>query len=74
MATRDQVINKLKEAGYAFKRDAWRVGIFKKVGGTHRIEVPKRDILSEEWVRSAFRQAGMPKEEIDEFLRHCRPS
>jgi hypothetical protein len=74
MATREQVINKLRAAGYRFKRDAWRVSIFKKQGGTHRIEVPKRDILDEEWVRAAFRQADITREEIDEFLRQCRPS
>jgi hypothetical protein len=73
MATRrEQAINKLKEHGYRFKRDAWRVTVFKK--GTHRVEVPKRDILSDEWVRSAFRQAGMSVEEIAEFIRCCRPS
>lgn len=59
MATREQVIDKLREKGYVFKRDAWRVGLFKKPGTTQRVEVPKRDILSDEWVRSAFRQAGM---------------
>jgi hypothetical protein len=74
MATREQAINKLKERGYRFKRDAWRVTIFKKEGGTHRVEVPKRDILSDEWVRSAFRQAGMTAEEITEFIRCCRPN
>jgi len=70
MATREHVINKLKEAGYRFKRDCWRVSVFKK--STHRVEVPKRDIIDDEWVRSAFRQAGIPKDEIEAFLKHCR--
>lgn len=74
MATREQVINKIKEMGYRFKRDAWRVSVFKKQGGTHRIEVPKRDIISDEWVRGAFRQAGMSAEEITSFLRQARPN
>jgi hypothetical protein len=74
MATREQVVNKLKETGYRFKRDAWRVTVFKKEGGTHRIEVPKRDIISDEWVRSAFKQAGLSRDEIESFLRQARPN
>ena len=74
MATREQVINKIKEMGYRFKRNAWRVTIFKKAGGTHRIEVPVRDIISDEWVWSTFRQAGLSKEEIESFLRQARPN
>ncbi len=70
MATRECVINKLKSVGYRFKRDAWRVTVFKRE--THRVEVPKRDILSDDWVRQAFRQAKIPSEEIETFLRHCR--
>ena len=74
MATREEVINKLKEVGYRFKRNAWRVTIFKKQGGTHRVEVPVRDIISDEWVRNAFRQVGLSKDEIESFLRQTRPS
>jgi len=72
MPTREQVINKIREVGYHFKKDHWRVSLFKK--GTHRIEVPKRDIISDEWVWATFRQAGMVKEEIESFLRQCRPN
>ncbi len=70
MATREQVINKIKKVGYRFKRDAWRVSIFKKE--THRISVPKRNIIADEWVVSTFRQAGIPNQEIEEFLRQCK--
>ena len=56
MATREHVVNKIKEMGYHFKRDCWRVGVFKK--GTHRLEVPKRDILSDEWVRQRHFKTG----------------
>jgi hypothetical protein len=74
MATREEVINKLKEAGYKFKRNAWRVTVFKKQGGTHRVHVPVRDIISDEWVRSAFRQCGMTPEEVEAFLRQTGPN
>jgi hypothetical protein len=69
MAKREQVINKLKERGYKFKTESERVLVFKK--GTHRLEIPRRDLLDEKWIRSAFRQAGMTNEEITEFLRQC---
>lgn len=66
---RERVINKLRELKYKFRRDAWRVSIWKK--GTHEVHVPKRDILSEDWVRSTLTQAGCAKDEIDRFIQAC---
>lgn len=70
MIARDRLINKLRELGYTFKRDAWRVSIWKK--GTHRVEVRKKDFLEEETVRQMLRQCGCEREEIDRFIGECR--
>ncbi len=71
MPTREQVINKLRECGFRFKKDSWRVSLFKRSSDMRRVEVPKRDIIADEWVRSTFRQIGLSKEDIDSFIRHC---
>lgn len=67
MISRERIVNKLRESGFKFKRDAWRVSIWKRQ--IQRVEVPKRDLIEVEWVRNAFRQIGMPREEIEAFIR-----
>ncbi len=80
MVRRERLINKLRELGYTFKRDAWRVQIWKR--GTHRPAIPKQDLLDEETVASILRQclkacrpAGTSddhhSQEIREFIRTC---
>ncbi len=70
MIGRHAVINRLKEAGYRFKRDAWRVSFFKK--GTHLVGVPKRDLIEEDWVRSQFHQCGLTRDEVEHFIKCAR--
>lgn len=68
--SREHLINKLRELGYKFKRDCWRVSMYKR--GTHRVEVRKRDFLDEDAVRSMLRQCGQSPEEIDAFIKCTR--
>jgi len=65
---RDRIISKLRELGYSFKQDAWRVQIFRNSVTLHSIQVRKRDDIDDDWVRSVLRQAGCSKEEIEEFI------
>lgn len=65
---RDRIISKLRELGYSFKQDAWRVQMFRHPVTLHVIAVRKRDDIDDDWVRSALRQAGCPKEEIEKFI------
>jgi hypothetical protein len=67
---RERVINKLRELGFSFRKDHWRVSMFRK--GPLRVEVPKKDLLEDAWVRSQFRQCGLSFAETEEFLRLAR--
>lgn len=68
---RERVINKLRELGYKFKRDAWRVQVWRHPTTKHTIEVRKRDEVGDDWVRCVLRQAGCNPVEIDTFFRDC---
>jgi hypothetical protein len=68
LTTREQFINKIRALGYSFKRQAKRVQLYRKQGGTHRIAVPQSDLLEDEFVESALKQAGCPPAEIRAFL------
>ena len=69
MVRRERVVNKLRELGFRFKRDAWRVQLWQK--GMQRPEIPKRDFLDEETVFHILRQCGLKPEEIAAFLREA---
>lgn len=68
---RERIIAKLRELGYKFKRDAWRVQIFRNPATMHLVQVRKRDDVDDDWVRSVLKQAGCSKEEIERFLGQC---
>ncbi len=64
----DALINRLRDLGYEFKRQADRVMIYKKSGGTTRIAVRRRDMLDVSYVRSLLKQAGLAETDIDTFV------
>jgi hypothetical protein len=68
---RDRIISKLRELGYKFNRDAWRVQVFRHATTMHLIEVRKRDDIDDDWVRAALKHAGCSKEEIERFIGQC---
>lgn len=68
---RQQVIARLREAGWHFKRPADRVEIYKKPNEAQRIDVPRRELLPKTIVVQILRQAGLTPAEIDHFLTHC---
>lgn len=67
MVRRESFVNKIRELGYSYKDQRPRVLIWRK--GMHFIMVPRRDLLTEEFVNSSLRQAGCGADEIQAFLR-----
>ncbi len=65
---RERLVNKLRDLGYKLKQDAWRVTIFRHPVSMRVVSVPKRDLLSEEFVRSVLRQAGCDADDVKTFV------
>jgi hypothetical protein len=68
MVRRESYINKLRELNYTFKSQQKRTHLWRKIGGTHCIFMPMKDLLDEDFVRSSLRQAGCQETEIEAFL------
>lgn len=67
MLTRESVINKIRQLGFSFKRQADRVDIWRR--GTDTISLPRRDRIDEDWVRRQFAYLGLSRDEIEQFIR-----
>jgi hypothetical protein len=72
MVSRESFINKIRELGYTFKDQQKRTYLWRKVGGTHFIPVPKSDNLSDDFVISSLRHAGCKDPEIQAFLSSAK--
>jgi hypothetical protein len=68
MVNRQAFVNKLCEKKYSFKGQQKRTYLWKKDGGTHRVFVPMKDLLDDEWVQSQLGQMGCSAEEIRLFI------
>lgn len=68
MVRREAFINKIRELNYTYKRRQKRTELWRKRGGTHFILLPMRDLLTEEYVTSTLRQAGLSDDEIKTFI------
>lgn len=66
--TRDQILKRIREAGWSFKRKGKRVEIYKLKGSTKRLTLPTNKAFPENYVRILLRQAGLSLKEIQEFL------
>ena len=71
VVSNDKLINALRSLDYTFKRQADRVMLYRQRGGTKRVAVRRRDLHDEDYVRVVLRQAGMPDENIELFIRSC---
>ena len=56
---REKLIAKLRELGYRFKKDQWRVSLF--ANGVKRAQIQKKDFLEEQTIRQVLRR--MPIED-----------
>ena len=66
---REEVINRLRRAGFTFNRRAPRVELWRKKGAVIFVDVPLRDFLSETSVRAILFQAKLTVAEVNEFLK-----
>jgi hypothetical protein len=69
MVHRQHFTHKIRELGYTYKGRKRRVHAWRKRGGSHFIMMPTNDMLEDEFVISALRQAGCDTAEINDFLR-----
>lgn len=72
MISKRRFVSKLRELKYDFKEQLHFQERYRKRGGTHVIHVPRCDYLEPEFVCSTLRQAGLNKEQIEEFLRDSK--
>ena len=66
--SREQVIQRLREAKCHYKRRAERVEIYKLANSSQRIAVPLRNEIPVPAVRIILRQARLTPRQIEEFL------
>jgi hypothetical protein len=72
MVPREHFVNKIRSLGYKYKTQHKRTYLYRKTNGTHFIPVPKSDLLEDEYVISALRQAGLADEDIKAFLASAK--
>lgn len=67
MIAREHLLNRLRALHYKHKRDT-RNSVQLWGRGTHRIVIPKNQLVDPETVRSILRQCGMPEDDIQKFI------
>lgn len=67
----EQVVSRLRVAGYKFHRQADRVEFYKKKGSTKRVVVGRRDRFTSNQATLILGQAGLTRADVAEFLQHC---
>lgn len=68
MTRRQTFISKIRELGYEYKTTQKRTYLYRRHGTTDYISVPMADLLVDEFVNHALRQAGLTETEVREFL------
>ena len=72
MIQRHRLIDEIRKRGFTYRTETQRTQIYKQPGNTHRIAVPRSQLLEEVVVRSTLRQAGYSPTEIESFVESCR--
>lgn len=72
MVRREAFINKIHELRYTYKTQQLRTQLWRKRGGTHVMFIPLADLLEDDYVTGALRQAGVPDLDIKSFLASAR--
>lgn len=68
MIRREAFINKIRELNYHYKSQQLRTQLWKQRGSTSRMFVPLANLLEDDYVTGALRQAGVPDPDIRSFL------
>jgi hypothetical protein len=66
--SRQQVVNRLRDANYKYHDKGKHVEIYRQQGTGQRVVVPLRDLLPEQSVRIVLSQAGLSQQEIADFI------
>jgi hypothetical protein len=72
MVRRHSFINKIRTLGFTSKTRQKRTDLWRKKGTTDYMSVPTSEMLSDEYVRNALRQAGEPRDSIEAFLASAK--
>lgn len=62
-------MGRLRAAGFTFQRQADRVEIWRQVGGGQRVNLPRRDQLTEDHAKVILVQAGLSPQQVLEFFK-----
>jgi len=68
MVRRDTFINKIRELKFTYVTTQKKTFLWRQRGTTNYISVPKADLLDEDYVAHALRQAGLTAEEVKAFI------
>lgn len=66
--SREQILRRIRVAGWHFKRQGKRVEIWRNPQNKQRLNVPQRKQYTETQVRMVLSKAGLTHAEIEEFL------
>ena len=69
MVERTEFIRELRRLGYSYKETKKRVDLWRKKGDTHKVLLPRRDLLTISYVRTTLKQIGCSDEEIEAFIK-----
>ena len=72
MISRDHFINKIGELKFSYKDTLKRTFLYRQAGTTNVIYVPRKKLVSEEYVTSQLRQLGCTAEEIVSFIASAK--
>ena len=73
MVRRQTFINKIRTLGFSYKTTQKRTYLYRRAGTTDYISVPMSELLEDEYVQHALRQAGLTGEQVKEFLARSSP-
>jgi hypothetical protein len=65
---REHFVNKLRDLGFKFVREASKVELWRQRGSGNLISVPRRDLIPETHVICSLHQCGCGKSEIEAFV------
>jgi len=69
--SREQLLTRVREEGYSFKRQTDKVDLYRKKGSTDRITIDRNKSFEESYVRVVLKQAGLTDEDITALLAAC---
>jgi hypothetical protein len=69
--SRQQVVARVREAKWRLSTQTPRVDIYKLSGSSRRMNIPKKDFFPESSVRAILKSAGLPRDDVEDFLKQA---